>query len=72
MSKFQWQLGRAVKAIDSKSIGATFVSSNLTAVGFLFSSCYNKEDSKNWFNITVTYKGNLTISTNDISEESNW
>ena len=26
------QLGRAVKAIDSKSIGATLVSSNLTAV----------------------------------------
>jgi hypothetical protein len=31
-SNSMWQLGRAVKAIDSKSIGATLVSSNLTAV----------------------------------------
>ena len=32
------QHGRAVKAIDSKSIGVTRVSSNLTAVEFSFSS----------------------------------
>jgi len=34
------QLGRAVKAIDSKSIGVTRVSSNLTAVD-LFSSPFD-------------------------------
>ena len=33
------QVGRAVKAIDSKSIGVTRVSSNLTAVGFVL-LCY--------------------------------
>ena len=34
------QLGRAIKAIDSKSIGVTLVSSRLTAVGLYVTNAF--------------------------------
>jgi hypothetical protein len=56
------QLGRAVKAIDSKSIGATLVSSNLTAVvNFCQASLLCTSALQDFYNTGYHFFSNIAI-----------